>query len=126
MSHAIAAFQIMGRNESIVLVERIVNTITQNEMRQFSRRDLHQHVRRHVKTPDDLDPPLALLEEHNFIREVEPKQSPKTSKKRPSPLFEANPILFDSGASQLLKPVHSVHAVHSGRVINGHPTKSKG
>lgn len=91
-SHAMAVFQIMGRDESFALAEHIKHTIQRHEMRQFSKQSLHQHVRRRVDSPDELDCPLRILADHNYIRDIsKPTIGPG---RKPSPAYESNPRLF--------------------------------
>ena len=90
-SHATSVFQIMGRDDSVALAEHIVHTIQRHDMRVFSKSDVHQKVRRRVDTPDELDGPLKLLVDHNFIRHV-PQASTGPGRK-PSPAYETNPKL---------------------------------
>ena len=96
VSHAMASFRIMGREESLVLASHIVKTIQKNDLRRFTVRDLHQHVRRRVDSPDELHGPLKLLEEHNHIREFFIKKPASTPGRKPSPEYESNPQLFHS------------------------------
>ena len=93
-SHAIAVFQIMGRDESVALAEHIVHTIQRHDMHTFSKRDIHQQVRRRVEAPEQLDDPLRILVDHNFIREVQ--QTSTGPGRKPSPTYEANPKLAGS------------------------------
>ena len=88
-SHATAVFRIMGRDESVALAEHIVHTIQRHDMRTFSKRDIHQQVRRRVDTPDELDGPLKLLVDHNYIRDV--PQSSTGPGRKSSPSYETNP-----------------------------------
>lgn len=91
-SHATAVFRIMGRDESVALAEHIVHTIQRHEMREFSKQKLHQQVRRRVDSPDELDSPLKILVDHNYIRDAS-KPSTRPGRK-PSPAYESNPRLF--------------------------------
>ena len=88
-SHATAVFRIMGRDESVALAEHIVHTIQRHHMRTFSLRDIHQQVRRRVESPDELDGPLKILVDHNYIRDV--SQSSIRPGRKSSPTYEANP-----------------------------------
>lgn len=91
-SHATSVFRIMGRDESVALAEHIVHTIQRHDMREFSKQKLHQQVRRRVDSPDELDSPLKILVDHNYIRDVSrPSTGPG---RKPSPAYESNPRLF--------------------------------
>ncbi len=91
-SHAVAVFQIMGRDESVALAEHIIHTIQRHDLRTFSKRDLHQQVRRRVESPDELDGPLKILVDHNYIRDV--SQSSPGPGRKSSPTYETNPKLI--------------------------------
>lgn len=88
-SHATAVFGLMGRDESVALAEHIVGTIKRHNMQAFSRRDLHQQVRRRVDKPEDLDGPLKILVDRNYLREV--PQAANGPGRKPSPTYETNP-----------------------------------
>jgi hypothetical protein len=91
-SHATAVFRIMGRDESVALAEHIIHTIQRHDMRTFSKQSLHQQVRRRVDSPDELDSPLKILVDHNYIRDVsKPSTGPG---RKPSPAYESHPKLF--------------------------------
>ena len=90
-SHAIAVFGVMGRDESVALAEHIIGTIKRHNMQAFSRRDLHQQVRRRVEKPEELDAPLKILVDLNYLREV--RQAANGPGRKPSPTYETNPKL---------------------------------
>lgn len=94
VSHAQSAFRIMGRNEDRSLAELIVATLRRHNFVRFTKRDVHQIVRRHVDSPDALDRPLELLVEHGHLRELESAKQTKGRKR--SPQFEVNPKLQEA------------------------------
>lgn len=94
-SHALSAFRIMGRDEKRSLAELILKTIQGHNLATFTKRDVHQIVRRHVNSPDDLDKPLELLVDHGYVREREPTKQARSGRKS-SPVFDVNPSVLAS------------------------------
>ena len=90
-SHAVAAFAIMGRDESTAMAEHILAAIQKHEWHQFNRHQLYQVVRRRVNSPEDLDSPLKKLIENGYVRVIpQAKQGPG---RKPSELYESHPRL---------------------------------
>lgn len=89
ITHAVSAFQTLGRSDCLVVAELILRTIERQELSVFSKRDIYQRVRRHIEQASDLDAPLEKLEEHGFIREVD---SGSEGRGRRSNVFEVNPL----------------------------------
>jgi hypothetical protein len=89
ISHATAAFAIMGRDEATALADHLIRTIQKNDWHVFTKQQLHQFERRRVTTPDELDAPLKILIDHGFIR-LDPRHREGAGRK-PSPRFEVHP-----------------------------------
>jgi replicative DNA helicase len=92
VDHALAVFDLMGADPRIDDARWLLDWINRTGHQQFTRRDAHQAARGRFRKATDLDPPLALLEEHGYLRrtEVEPL-SPKGGRP-PSPRFLVNPL----------------------------------
>jgi hypothetical protein len=86
--NGVAAFGMIGGDESADLAEEIVGWIRRHEFTHFTKRDLHRHLRSHVSNPKEWTEPLDLLEANGWIRAVTP---PQNKKGRPSEDFEVNP-----------------------------------
>ncbi|MDB5392322.1 MAG: DnaB protein helicase protein, partial [Planctomycetaceae bacterium] len=95
IGHANAAFRMMGKDESQVLAEHILHTIQHHGISTFTKRGMHQHVRRRIDTPNELDIPLKKLADHNFIREL-PQTGVKVGRPRTA-TFEVNPKVREVG-----------------------------
>lgn len=91
MSHAEAVFGMMGDNQTIETAKHVLAAIQRNQLKEFSKRDIHQLVRRRVSSPDDLDRPLTLLEDHHYIRRLPDKKQQATTGRKPSPTYAVNP-----------------------------------
>ncbi len=90
VAHAGAAFGEMADSPDMALARRVFAWIERREYpREFSLRDLHQHIR--TETPDELLPALHLLEDRSIVRQV--KVEPSRTGRRPGPHFFVNPKL---------------------------------
>jgi replicative DNA helicase len=92
LPHALAAFDEMGADPRTEDAGYVLERIRANGWDRFTRRDLHRVTRSRFAVPADLDPVLALLAEHGYVRPVEqPTRSPKGGRP-PSPAYEVNPL----------------------------------
>jgi hypothetical protein len=71
---------------------------------QFSRRDAHQAARSRFHKATDLEPTLALLEEHGYLRRVDANPAGSKGGRPASPRFLVNPLTHNSEPSQPSKP----------------------
>jgi hypothetical protein len=85
----------MGSSTEVSDAEHILGWIVRREVPEFTKRDLHQAVRRRFPKPAALDAPVAELIRRNMIR---PKQMASEARAgRPaSPAFEVNPGLTET------------------------------
>ena len=110
-AHALAAFGQMGCDSDVDDAKALLNWITRNGLTQltkpiyaegsvssvsqweFSKRDLFRGVQSQRFTHvDELDRPLALLEQHGYIRKAQAETTAKGG--RPSsPRYEVNPLI---------------------------------
>jgi len=93
--HAEATLGLMSAGESSKDADAryLLKWIEQRGLREFSRRDAHQHGRRRFKTVDDLEPVLKELEQRGFIR---PQPADSSGPGRPpSPSYDVNPAVFE-------------------------------
>jgi hypothetical protein len=87
--HARAVFSAMGANDLLDGAEHILRWIRRNSHTSFSKRQLFQLTKNRFKRVEELDGPLALLEEHHYIRKrPQWKEGPGRA---PSPRYDVNP-----------------------------------
>lgn len=97
LAHARAAFQEMGSDPAIAHALRALTWIEQHEIREFTKRDLFEGIKRSTSKADDLDPVLKVLCDHGYIRPIEASDRSGPGR-RPSQRYEVHPSL--SSASQ--------------------------
>jgi len=88
--HALAAFALMGADPTVADAKHILKWIIANNQIEFTKRDLFNGVRGRLKKVAQLKPGLALLEEHDYIRE-RPVQKRQGAGRPPSPIYDVNP-----------------------------------
>jgi replicative DNA helicase len=95
IEHARAVFDLMGADPRTDDARWLLDWITRTNRGQFSRRDAHRAAPRgRFATATDLEPALRLLEEHGYLRRVdpEPSQGPRGRGRPASPRFLVNPL----------------------------------
>ncbi|GAA4828353.1 hypothetical protein GCM10025787_03440 [Saccharopolyspora rosea] len=88
--HALAVFERLGADPAIQGAHTILNWITQNQIISFTRRTAHRALATHFASATDLNPCLALLEEHGHIACVEPPSTGGRGRPR-SPQYWTHP-----------------------------------
>ena len=83
---------------------RIAHPSVEVRQAQFTRRDAHQAARGRFRKAGDLEPALALLEEHGWLRRVDADSSGPKGGRPPSPRFLVNPMHPTTEPSQPSKP----------------------
>ena len=73
--HARAVFDLMGADPRVEDARWLLDWINRTSQAQFSRRDAHQAARGRFRKAGDLEPALALLEEHGWLRRVDADSS---------------------------------------------------
>lgn len=58
----------MGADPTVAMAQQILRWVGDRGHARFTRREVHQAVKGSVHTVADLDPPIALLIEHGYIR----------------------------------------------------------
>ena len=104
VEHAKAAYGRMGADPAVEDAEHVVRWMKRSDsiafkQQVFSKRDAFQGNRGRFKRVRDLDPPLEVLREHGIIRlrDAEGRSGPG---RKPSPLFEVNPLIFEVDDSE--------------------------
>jgi hypothetical protein len=95
IQHARAVFDLMGADPRVDDARWLLDWMTRTSRTQFSRRDAHQATPRgRFPKATDLEPALRLLEEHGYLRRLDP-EPPRDlhGRGRPaSPRFLVNPL----------------------------------
>jgi replicative DNA helicase len=92
VDHALAVFDLMGADPRIDDARWLLDWINRTGHQQFTRRDAHQAARGRFRKATDLDPPLALLEEHGYLRRADTDQANPRGGRPASPRFLVNPL----------------------------------
>jgi replicative DNA helicase len=93
--HARAVFDLMGADPRLHDTRWLLDWINRTNQGQFSRRDAHAAAPRgRFPKATDLEPALRLLEEHGYLRRVDPEPSrdPHGRGRSASPRFLVNPL----------------------------------
>jgi hypothetical protein len=94
VGHALAVFDRMGSDPNVDGARRIAGWVTAQRLTSFSKRDCYVALRSHFKRAAGLDPALALLIDHGWIRPLATPSRPG----RPSRRYEVNWTLVDQFA----------------------------
>ena len=107
----------MGADLRVDDARWLLEWISRTRQAQFTRRDAHRAAPRgRFPKATDLDPALALLEEHGWLRRVDADPSGPKGGRPPSPRFLVNPLHPSTEPTQpteLLSPASSVGSVGS-------------
>jgi replicative DNA helicase len=117
IEHARAVFDLMGADPRIDDARWLLDWIDRTNHFQFSRRDAHRAAPRgRFATATDLEPALRLLEEHGYLRRVdpEPSQDPRGRGRPASPRFLVNPLPRAAEMTETPKTTLGVVSVDSG------------
>jgi replicative DNA helicase len=104
VEHARAVFDLMGTDPRVEDARWLLDWISRTDQVQFSRRDAHQAARGRFRKAADLEPALALLEEHGWLRRVDADPTGPKGGRPASPRFLVNPLHPFSEPSQPSKP----------------------
>ncbi len=94
--HARAAYACMGADPAIEDAKRVLAWVRRQGLDRFSKRNLFQALRGYFKRVSQLEPALAVLQEHGYIRVCAADSRPGAGRK-PSPVYEVNPLWLASG-----------------------------
>ncbi len=115
VEHALAVFDLMGADPRTDDARWILDWITRTGIQQFTRRDAqHAAPRGRFRKATDLDPPLALLEEHGCLRRADPDPVGPKGGRPPSPRYLVNPLSPSTQPPQPTKPRSTPGSVGSG------------
>jgi replicative DNA helicase len=117
IDHARAVFDLMGADPRTDDTRWLLDWIDRTNRIQFSRRDAHRAAPRgRFAKATDLEPALRLLEEHGYLRRVdpEPSQEPRGRGRPASPRFLVNPLPRAAEMTETPKTTAGAVSVDSG------------
>ena len=117
IEHARAVFDLMGADPRIEDARWLLDWISRTNRTQFSRRDAHRAAPRgRFAKATDLEPALRLLEEHGYLRRVDPapSQDPRGRGRPASPRFLVNPLPRAAETPETPKTTVGAVSVDSG------------
>jgi replicative DNA helicase len=117
IEHARAVFDLMGADSRLDDARWLLDWISRTNRTQFSRRDAHRAAPPdRFATATDLEPALRLLEEHGYLRRVdpEPSQDPRGRGRPASPRFLVNPLPRAAEMTETPKTTAGAVSVDSG------------
>jgi replicative DNA helicase len=124
VEHARAVFDLMGADPRTDDARWLLDWIARTGHAQFTRRDAHQAAPRgRFRKAADLEPALALLEEHGWLRRVDADPPGAKGGRPPSPRFLVNPLPRATEPTEPTKPhppAGSVGSVGSVATGGGH------
>ncbi|WP_431679517.1 YfjI family protein [Kitasatospora sp. KL5] len=98
-AHSLAVFDAMGSDAALAKARTALAWLAANPRESISRRELFNALSRaDFPTVADLDPALALLEDHGWIRQVEPPKRTSRGGRPPSPRYQTHPTVTHRGA----------------------------
>ncbi|MFD9135523.1 YfjI family protein [Streptomyces bottropensis] len=96
-AHALAVFDVMGADPVLSRARSVLDALRDNRWEDVSRRDVFTALSRsEVPTVADLEPALALLEDHGYLRSYQPERTGKRGRP-PAPRLTAHPSLRHGG-----------------------------
>jgi replicative DNA helicase len=121
VDHARAVFDLMGADPRLDDARWLLDWIARSGQRQFSRRDAHAAAPRgRFPKATNLEPALALLEEHGWLRRVDADPPGPKGGRPSSPRFLVNPLPHATEPTQPTKPHPPIGSVGSvGFVARG-------
>jgi replicative DNA helicase len=127
VEHARAVFDLMGTDPRLDDARWLLDWIRRTGQAQFTRRDAHHAAPRgRFPKATDLDPALALLEEHGWLRRVDADSPGPKGGRPPSPRFLVNPVHPPTEPTEPTEPLSPAGSVGSvGSVARGDTSGSR-
>jgi hypothetical protein len=121
IEHARAVFDLMGADSRLDDARWLLDWINRTAQAQFTRRDAHRAAPRgRFPKATDLDPALALLEEHGWLRRVDADAPGPRGGRPPSPRYLVNPLHPPTEPTEPTQPHSPAGSVGSvGSVARG-------
>jgi replicative DNA helicase len=121
VEHARAVFDLMGADPRVEDARWLLDWISRSGRSQFTRRDAHLAAPRgRFPKATNLDPALALLEEHGYLRRVDADPSGPKGGRPPSPRFLVNPLHPATEPTQPTQPHPPAGSVGSVGSVDTH------
>jgi hypothetical protein len=98
ISHAQAVFALMDRDPAVNDAERIVAWMTDQGKTSFTVRDCFRAHQARFQRVDAMQPILALLEQHGYVRRVKQRS---TGGRPASDICDVNPATLNRGIDEL-------------------------
>ncbi len=115
VEHARAVFDLMGADPRVDDARWLLGWIRRAGQAQFTRREAHHAAPRgRFPKATDLDPALALLVEHGWLRRVDADSPGPKGGRPPSPRFLVNPVHPPTEPTEPTKPHSPAGSVGSG------------
>ncbi len=93
VAHAKAAFDLMGSDPELDGARRVLDWLQHSPRPEFTKRDAHTLLRGSFPKAVDLDSPLAVLQEHGYIRMIDSLTPPRPGRPA-SPRYIVNPHTY--------------------------------
>jgi replicative DNA helicase len=107
-AHALAAFDDMGADAATRNARQVLAWIERTATGAFTKRDAFRAVQSsQIKTVADLDPALAVLEAHGYLRPLDPPAPKRSGGRPPSPSYLVHP--------EVHRPAATVHVLDTRR-----------
>ncbi|GAB7049374.1 DUF3987 domain-containing protein [Catenuloplanes indicus] len=107
-AHALAAFDDMGADQATRNARHVLAWIERTGSTTFTKRDLYRATKSAtIRAVADLEPALAVLDAHGYLRQIDPPARPRTGGRPPSPTFLVNPDVH--------RPAATVHPIRDAR-----------
>jgi hypothetical protein len=121
VEHARAVFDLMGADPRLDDARWLLDWISRTGQAQFTRRDAHRAAPRgRFPKATDLDPALALLEEHGWLRRVDADSPGPRGGRPPSPRYLVSPLHPPTEPTEPTEPHSPAGSVGSvGSVVRG-------
>ncbi|MBX7104508.1 MAG: DUF3987 domain-containing protein [Gemmataceae bacterium] len=88
--HARKVYAAIDADQTVRAARKLLRWLPGCEGGRFTAREAYRQLRGSLDKPADIEPILALLSEHDYIRAV-PQPEPKGPGRKPSPVYEVNP-----------------------------------
>jgi hypothetical protein len=118
LPHARAAFRTMGTDPAVAEAEYLLGHIRRRAVATLTKRDLFQWTRGHFDQVAELEPALAVLVAHNYLRPMPPPK--RDGPGRPaSPGFAVNPAVHTQNPQNSAQRVDSEDSEDALRCFRG-------
>ena len=92
-NQAMKAFNEIGGNDEEKTAKYVLNRIKKSGSLELSKREIYRSCRGKLKSPEELEEPLNVLEDLGYIREMNIECS--GAGRKPSPKFKINPLVYN-------------------------------